>query len=132
MPVKLSRRKISSYMADCFVAGNDSELLVKQLAAYLIDNDQTKELELVIRDIEYELQMRGTVIARVTTRFDLTDATRREIEKMIHNQMNSKQIIFNEIIDPKIIAGIKIDLPGKQLDATIARRLTKLRTNYNK
>ncbi len=132
MPTKLSRRKISNYIADRFVVGDDSGLLVKQLAAYLIDNNQTKELELIVRDIEYELQVRGTVIARVTTKFDLADATRQEIEEMISSQMELKQIIFNEIIDPNIIAGIKIDLPGKQLDATIARRLTKLRTNYKK
>jgi len=132
MPAKLSRRKISNYMADQFVSGGDSGLLVKQLAAYLIDNNQTKELELIVRDIEYELQVRGTILARVTTRFDLADSVKSEIKKMIQQKTDSKTIVFKEIIDPKIIAGIKIDLPGKQLDATVARRLTRLRTNYKK
>ncbi len=132
MPGRLSRRKITSYIADQLTSGHDSTHLVMELAAFLIDTKRTNELDLVIRDIEYELKNRGIVLAHITSAFDLTSATQAAISKLIKDQTGAKEIELQKFIDPDAIGGVKIDIPGMQLDSTIARRLTTLRMNVKK
>lgn len=69
------------------------------------------------------------VIAWVTTAHDLTNATKTAISKLIKDQTNAKNVELQELVNPTVLGGIKIDLPGQQLDMTISRRLSQLRTN---
>ena len=132
MAIRLSRRKITGYIAQQLAAGADVEQLVRQLAAFLIDSRRTNEVSLVVRDIEYELTKQGIVLARVTSAFNLTEATRLAVTKLIEDKTGAQQVQLHQFIDPGVLGGVKIDLPGSQLDATIARKLTLLRTNYKK
>lgn len=132
MAIRLSRRKITNYIAGEIAAGKDVKLLVRQLAAFLIDNRRTKEVDLIVRDIEYGLKNQGIVLARVTSAFDLATATQTAITKLIKEQTNARTIELRQFIDPKVLGGVKIDLPGLQMDTTIARRLTIYRTNVKK
>ncbi len=132
MAMRLSRRKITSYVAQQLMAGVATEPLVLQLAAFLIDSRRTNEVGLIVRDIEYELTKQGVVLARVTSAFDLAEATREAVTKLIQEQTGAHQVQLHQFIDPSVLGGVKIDLPGLQLDATIARKLTLLRTNYKK
>ncbi|TAL15054.1 hypothetical protein EPN95_00930 [Patescibacteria group bacterium] len=129
MAIRVSRRKISNYIADQIAAGHEGKKLIQELAAFLIDTRRVKELELVVRDIEYELTSRGIVLAWVSSAHDLTSATKIAITKLIKDRTDAKNVELQELIDPALLGGIKIDLPGQQLDMTIARRLTQLRTN---
>jgi F-type H+-transporting ATPase subunit delta len=132
MAIRLSRRKITSYIAGELAAGKKTQVLVNQLAAYLIDSRRTKELELIVRDIEYELKNQGVVLARITSAFDLTAATQTAITQLIKDQTNATTIELKQFIDTSVLGGFKIDLPGLQMDATISHRLTTLRTNLKK
>jgi F-type H+-transporting ATPase subunit delta len=132
MPSRLSRRKIASYVAERLLDGSSQTATIKQLAAYLIDNRRTKEVELIVRDIEFELQNRGVILAEVTTVSALTEATRKQIERLVGEHADPGKIQLRQFIDPDVIGGVRIDIPGKRLDATIARRLAIFRENYKK
>ena len=132
MATRLSRRKITSYIAGELAAGKESTLLIKQLAALLIDSRRTKEVELIVRDIEYELRKQGIVLARVTSAFDLSTATQSAIKQLIKEQTDAKTIELKQFIDPTVLGGVKLDLPGLRMDTTIGHRLTTLRTNLKK
>ena len=62
-------------------------------------------------------------MARVTTAHPLTDALRREISKLV----GGDKVHLDEIVDSTVIGGVRIDTPGKSLDATIERKLLALR-----
>lgn len=132
MPVRLSRRKITSYVADQLAAGVQTKKLVKELAAFLIDNRRTKEIDLVVRDIEYELKNRGIVLARITSAHELSAATKQALTQLVKQNTKAKTVQLTQFINPTVLGGVKVDLPGLQLDTTIARRLTALRTNVKK
>ncbi len=132
MPSRLSRRKIASYIAERLISEDSQIAAIRQLAAFLIDNRRTKEVQLIVRDIEFELQNRGIILAEVTTATDLTDATRKEIERLVGEHADPGRIQLRQFIDPTVIGGVRIDIPGKRLDATIARRLALFRENYKK
>lgn len=132
MATRLSRRKIAGYIADQLALGKETKKIIRELAAYLVSTRRTKELDLIVRDIEYELTKRGIVLARVTTAFDLQAATRSAVTKLIKERTSAKIIELEQHIDPTVLGGFKIDLPGLKMDATIAHRLNVLRTSLKK
>lgn len=132
MAIRISRRKITVYIANQFAEGGGERKLINELAAFLIENKRTNELELILRDIEYQLLRRGIVLARVTSAFELAAETRAEITKIIKDKTHATIIELQQLVEPALLGGVKLDLPGMQLDNTISRRLTTLRTNVKK
>jgi len=123
MTQKISRRKLASYVVDRFESGAPLATLLKEVAAYLVDSKRTREADLLVRTIEDVFAERGLVVARVTTAHPLTDALRREISKLV----GGDKVHLDEIVDSTVIGGVRIDTPGKSLDATIERKLLALR-----
>ena len=132
MPNRLSRRTIASYIAHQLLISKQPKDAVTRLAAYLIDTKQTKNIELFIRDIEYELMNSGVVAAHTVSAHQLTAATLTQIESMIKQHTHAATVSLSTLIDPSVIGGVKIDIPGKRLDTTVRRTLHSLVTNNKK
>ena len=122
MATRLTRRKIALHVAEKLLAGVPTATVLKSAAAYLVEARRTREIELLVRDIEDVLAEKGVVVADITTAFPLTDALRSDVRTMLGGKPQ-----LREMVDPLVLGGIRIDLPGKQYDATIQRKLTALR-----
>lgn len=118
----ISRRKLAQHTAAMIVAGK-TDLAIRQLAAFLLHAGRTREADLVVRDIETELAHRGTVVATVTTARPLSAELRAAVTELLH----AKQAHINEIVDSRVLGGIRIDVPGKQYDTTVRRKLELLK-----
>jgi len=129
---KLSRRAIAIYIAEQLTGKADSQKVIFQLAAYLVDTRRTKELSLIIRDIQFYLSEAGAVSGVITTANALTAETKKAIEKYIKEQTGAKTVALDSLIDPSVIGGVKVSIPGRELDATVSRSLTVLKTRYKK
>ncbi|HWT40655.1 MAG TPA: F0F1 ATP synthase subunit delta [Dongiaceae bacterium] len=132
MPRKVSRRLLAEYVADQLEAGTASKKITRQLAAYLLENGRDKELELVLRDVQSALAARGSVSGTITTAFELDQATKKSLETFTKQKTGAKHVTLDAAVDPTVLGGVKLSLPGKELDATIARMLTTLQTKYRK
>ena len=132
MTAKLSRRKITNYIADSLATKNNVHQTITRLAGLLIDTHRTKELDVIVRDIEYALAQRGIVSAQAVTAFDISAETRQAIEAIINARRNTHIIQLQHFVNPDVIGGVKLDIPGYRLDTTIAHKLSTLRTNYKK
>ena len=123
MAGRLSRRKLALYAVDKLHGGAKSSDVIKEVAAYLVETRRTRELDLLVRDIEGELAARGTVVADVTTARPLTDALKKQISTLV----NAKDLHLREMIDPSLLGGMRIDIPGKRFDGTLRRKLVALK-----
>lgn len=132
MARKLSRRVLAEYVADQLLAGSKRALVIKQLAAYLIENRRTDELDLIVRDVDYFLSQSGHVNVQVTAAFDLSAEAQKAIQKLVKTQTSAKTIEVDTLLDPTVLGGARIDIPGRQLDQTILHQLTTLRTANRK
>ena len=132
MARKISRRHLAMYIATQLVGGVSRSKLVKQLAAYLVENRRTKELDMILKDIDFYLSEVGIVSANVTSAFSLSAETKKQVEKFIKQQTKGSEITIDELIDPSVIGGVKISLSGFELDQTIAHQLTVLKTRFKK
>jgi len=129
---KLSRRAIAIYIAEQLTGKTDPQKVILQLAAYLVDTRRTKELSLIIRDIQFYLSEAGAVSGVITTASALTAETKKAIEKYIKEQTGAKTVALDSLIDPTVIGGVKVSIPGRELDATVSRSLTVLKTRFKK
>ena len=123
MANRLSRRKIASYAIDRLDGGAEPAAVVKEMAAFLVETRRTRELDLLIRDIEGELALRGTVIADVTSAYPLAD----EMKKRIAELVNAKHLQLRETVDPSVLGGVRVEVPGGRFDGTIKHRLAVLK-----
>lgn len=130
--VRLSRRAIAKYATDQITSGADTKKLVLQLAAYLVETRRTGELSLIIRDIQFYLSEAGSVSGVITTATALTAETKSAIEQYIKKQTGATTVALDSFIDPSIIGGVKVSIPGRELDATVSRSLTILKTRFKK
>lgn len=132
MARKLSRRALATHFADEVLAGASVQRLSRQLAAYLIETRRTSELSLMTREIQYRLAEKGYVTGTVTTAHELSSATKSAIEAFAKQQSQAKTLRLDTIVDESVLGGVKLDLPGHELDTTISRQLTTLKNRYKK
>jgi len=133
MPGRISRRRIAEYVATELIEGKTSKAKVlQQLAAFLVDTRRTAELTLIVRDIEYHLSEKGHINAIVTTAFDLTAETQKAIETFVKSKTKADHISLSALVDPSVLGGVKVSLPGYEINQTIAHQLTALKTRFKK
>lgn len=128
----LSRRAVAAYVADELVKGTGARAAYRQLAAYLVDTRRTKEVDLFVRDIVHQLSLRGHVAGTVTSAYELSRATKQALEAYTRAATDARTVHLDEVVDPQVLGGVKLSLPGKELDTTVVRQLLTLRTRYKK
>lgn len=122
MAGRLSRRKMAEYVADRLNVKESAAQALSEVAAYLLETKRMREAELVARDIEQALATKGIVIADVTSAHTLADTLKKNIASLLE----AKELHIREAVDPTVLGGVRIDMPGKRLDATLRRRLHAL------
>lgn len=132
MAKALSRRVIAQYVAGQLLADGNQHDLAEQLAAYLIESRRTKELNVIMRDIQFQLSQQGYVTGTVTSAFALVDSTKAAIEAYAKKHTGAAHIQLDEKVDERVLGGVRIDLPGYELNATVAHHLLRLKTEYKK
>lgn len=132
MPGRLSRRAIAEYISAGLIDGKSKKTLLSQLAAYLVETRRTKELDLIVRDIEFNLSQKGVVQTTITSAFDLSAETKKALEAFVKSKTKATQVSLTSVVEPSVIGGVKISIPGRELDQTVAHTLTVLKTRFKK
>lgn len=132
MPGRLSRRLVAEYIASGLVEGKDKKKLFEQLAGYLVESRRTNELDLIVRDIEFHLAEKGIMQVSVISAFELTSETKKAIESFVKAKTRASHVSLENNIDPKVLGGVKITVPGRELDQTALHQLTVLKTRFKK
>lgn len=127
MAKRLARQKLASRAAKAIDAGEAD--IARKLAAYLIEQGATNEVNSLARDI---LQLRadqdGIVEVTAVAAHPLSSSMKTEIEQMVHGtHKNAKNVIINERHDPEVIGGIRLEFANALLDSTVDARLNSLR-----
>lgn len=124
---RVSRRTIANVVAQQLTDAVSKKKILHQLAAYLVENNRVREAELIVRDIETELAARGTVVATVWSVRTITKELTNAVEAMVAKEFKGAgSIQIREEIDASLLAGIKLAVPGKQVDLSARHKLDKL------
>lgn len=132
MARKLSRQRLATHIANELIKGTPSKILAQQLAAYLIDTRRTKEAAVIVRDISYILAEQGHIYGTITASRTLSAETQNIIQAFTKQKTGAKQVTLTTTTDQSVLGGVKLQTPGFELDATVKRQLTLLKTRFKK
>lgn len=130
MAGRLSRRSIARYAAGR-VAEGDTAAAVKHLAAYLVSERRTKELDLLVRDIEHALAERGIVIADVFSSRPLSDSVLSEIKALAGRGEKPREVHLRLHEDESLLGGVVVRVPGAELDGSLRGRINNVKALQN-
>lgn len=122
-----SKRDLASVIRQISETNPDQAKLAEAIAQYLTQKRRTKELDGIIRSLASLREQDGVVEATVTSAFPLSQDLKRNIRALITAQRSAKQVVINEIVDPSVIGGLKIETGEHQLDVTVQTKLQSLK-----
>ncbi len=127
MSKKLSRKELAETIARMIHEG-DTDNLANEIAAFLIEQRGTKELDSLMRDVmQVRAETYGITEATAITAHPLTS----EVKADIKSYLQAKQLILNEEQDSRLVGGLKLESADTQLDVSIHSRLNKLKQLVN-
>jgi F0F1-type ATP synthase delta subunit len=120
---KVPRARLAQVAAEA-LSNRPLTKLAEELAAYLIAEHRTGELEPLMRDIMQYRADHGIVEVRATSAHPFTDDARREVRADIKELYPAaEQIIIDERLDPAILGSIRLELANQSFDASFRSKL---------
>lgn len=125
---KLSRRRFAREVVRMLLARpNDKPQVIQQVAAYLIDTNQVKQLDLLVKDMADELFLQNQhMVAQVSHAHAMTDDIRTALEALLMQATGAKTVELTSTLDPSLVGGILVRTPRHELDATVRRQLNQI------
>jgi F0F1-type ATP synthase delta subunit len=123
--MKQSRHHLAAVIGEKTLHISDTGLLAREIAAYLLDEKHTGELDSLMRDIIAYRAEHGAVEAVAASTSPLSDEVLADIKTLLEREYpKAKQVIVREKRDDSVIGGVRIDLPNEQLDLTVKSKLS--------
>lgn len=123
----ISRRKLAASIAERLNSDESQSLIIKQLAAYIIEHNLESEADRIVADINSQLVRYGKVLTKVVTARPLDSSTRQQIIDYMQQSTGDKvEVVLSESVDPEIIGGIIIETPDQRLDISVVSQLKQL------
>lgn len=98
--------------------------LTDTLAAYLVANRRTGELDAIMREVSRRREQRDDVTeVTATSAHKLNESARKAIKALLSN----KKLIINEVVDAGVLGGVRLETSEVQLDLTVRNRLNQLK-----
>ncbi len=125
--MKVARTAIAATVAD-FSSLNAPKSLAQKVAAYLLVEQRTNELDSLMRDVMQVRASRGIVEVVAVSAHELDDMAIRDIKAQVKQLFpESKEVIVSPKLDASIIGGIKLEFANQQLDLSVKSKLNRMR-----
>jgi F0F1-type ATP synthase delta subunit len=126
--MKAPRSRLARLIADHTLAKGSSKQLSQGVAAYLLSERRTNELDSVMRDVLFDWAGDGYVEVLAASAHPLSDEVKADIAKQAKSiYPGAKQITITEKHDPDIIGGVRLSLANQQLDLSVEAKLNKFK-----
>ena len=125
---KISRRKLAEHIADQLNAGANTQQLVNQTVAYLQEQRQLGQWELLLRDVEDVLAAKySTVSVHITSARQLDAGTSTKLIDFIKQAEDAKSVVVtSETVDTELIGGAIVRTPSNVFDSSVRSKLKQL------
>jgi len=99
-----------------------------EVANYLLSEDRTDELDSLARDLISYRAEEGVVEVTTVSAHQLTPQALREVKQRVDRLYpKARQVIINQRIDEDQIGGVRLEMPGRQLDLSIRNKLNQFK-----
>lgn len=128
MAAKASRRQIARAVVRILrTEPKQRQAILRSVAAYMVETKQTRQLDLLVKDIARELQSQDKhLFAEVQTAFALDDAARRDLQARLQTSTGAASVELDETVVPELLSGVIVRTPEHQQDLSARRKLSQL------
>ncbi len=123
-----SRHHLAQVIGKRSLQAGNFDLLAKEIAAYLLDTGQVNQLDSLMRDIMNYRAEHGVIEVQTSSAHKLSSQDIADIKVLLKSEYPSaKHFTIDQALEPEAMGGIKLDLPGEQLDLTIRAKVNKFK-----
>jgi F-type H+-transporting ATPase subunit delta len=122
--MSIARKDLAAILGERTLHVRDVRTLAGAIAAYLLEEKRTSDLESLIRDImQYRLD-HGIVEADLVSAHELPEHVLQDVKAILRQEYpHAKEINLDTDVDPAVVGGVRIELPNEQLDMTVKAKL---------
>lgn len=126
--MKTPRHQISGIIAADTLRKGVSKQYARKIAAFLLAEHRVNDLDSIVRDVQADWADAGHLEVIADSAHELTPAVKTDITRKVRQFYPSvKQIAVEERRDPDVLGGVRLNLPGRQLDLTARAKLNKFK-----
>lgn len=127
--MRASRLQLAGIIAQRTLERKFSKRDVMSLAAYLLEEKRTGEVDSLLRDVQAVWAERGFVEVVAASAHDLTLQIVRDIETEVRTVYpEAKRIVVAPKLEPEVVGGVRLEFADHQLDLSIAAKLQQFKT----
>lgn len=126
--MKVSRLRIAHLIAEDSLKKGFSKTEARSIAAYLMSNRRTAELDSLLRDIRDAWAQHGFIEVTAACAHKLSEKVRQDVTAEVRKLYPAaKHIVIVEKLDQSVIGGVRIEFANRQLDLSIQNELNKFK-----
>jgi F-type H+-transporting ATPase subunit O len=126
--MKARRTRIAQVVAARTLKSGVSKRLSRDVAAYLLSEGRTGELESIVRDVQADWADAGIVEVVASSAYPLTAAVSADIRRKVAKLYpDAKRIVVTGRHDPEVIGGVRLDFADRQLDLSVEAKLNRFK-----
>lgn len=127
--MKLGRMRLAEIFADRLSDSSISTAqLSQEIAAYLLAEGRTSDLDSLMRDIMQIRADQGLVEVEALTAHPLSLQEKQNIETLVRSQQSGVQtVIISETIDKQVMGGVKLSFANEQWDLSVRAQLNRFK-----
>ncbi len=123
-----SRHHLAEVIAERSLKASNTKKLAQEVAAYLLHDGHTADLDSLVRDIMQYRADHGVVEVTAVSSHELDKTVVADIKRLLHDEYpHAKHVTINQHIDPRVVGGVRIDQANEQLDLTTRAKLNKFK-----
>ncbi|MCA9324000.1 F0F1 ATP synthase subunit delta [Candidatus Saccharibacteria bacterium] len=118
------RHDVARIIAEKTMHVMDKQKLVREVAEFLVEENLTNDLDAIIREIMGYRAEHGHIEAVAISAHELSNVDLKDIQDILKQEYpDAKSFVIDTRIDPTVVGGVKIEMPGELLDLTLSNRL---------
>ena len=126
--MKTPRHIVAATLAQKSLGKLDERSFAIEIAAYLMAERRTAELDSLLRDIMQYRADHGIVEVIATSAHRLDALAKKDIEAQVRALYRSaKRVIITPQHDDSVIGGVRLELANQQLDLSVRNKLNRFK-----
>lgn len=121
--MRITISQLAEYALDRIDRGADHSHVAQTIASFLTDERRTREAPAVFRAIEKELAQRGRTHITLTSAYEVGTDAKQQIAELF----NIENPVFETVIDPRVVGGVKARAGEHEIDLTVRAKLNRFK-----
>ena len=126
--MKTPRHQVAAALAQRSLGSVNEPKFANEIAAYLLTEHRTGELDSLLRDVMQYRADHGVVEVSALSAHPIIASVRAAIMRQVKVLYPAaKQVVINEVPDATVVGGVRLEFANQQLDLSVRAKLNRFK-----